>query len=91
MVMSITPQAVQDLLDELEVSRASRKRAWEILQEIRWALKDAAGMELPPPPARKKIDLKADWLKNAFANLSRIPKCPHRSDSRYSRVSEACG
>jgi hypothetical protein len=23
-------------------------RAWENLQEIRWVLKDAAGMELPP-------------------------------------------
>jgi hypothetical protein len=32
--MSITPQAVQELLDELEASRASRKRAWDNLQEI---------------------------------------------------------
>ena len=36
--MSITPRAIQDLLNELEASRASRKRAWEVLQEIRWVL-----------------------------------------------------
>jgi len=54
--MSITPQAVQKLLDEVERSRASRKRAWDNLQEIRWALKDTAGVELPAP-ARKTIDL----------------------------------
>jgi hypothetical protein len=29
--------------DELEVSRASRKRAWENLQEIRWILKNPTG------------------------------------------------
>jgi hypothetical protein len=54
--MSISPRALQDLLDELERSRASRRRAWENLQEIRWVLKDTAGMDLEPP-ARKSIDL----------------------------------
>jgi hypothetical protein len=38
----MTPKELQDLLDELEASRASRKRAWENLQEIRWVLKDSA-------------------------------------------------
>ena len=57
--MSMTPKALQDLLDELEASRASRKRAWAILQEIRWVLKDVAGIEIPPP-ARKTIDLEDD-------------------------------
>jgi hypothetical protein len=37
--MSATPQAIRKILDELEASRASRKRAWENLQEIRWILK----------------------------------------------------
>ena len=54
--MSITPQAVQKFLDEVEKSKASRKRAWDNLQEIRWALNDTAGIELPAP-ARKTIDL----------------------------------
>ena len=61
--MSLTPKALQDLLDELEASRASRKRAWENLQEIRWVLKDAAGVELPPP-ARKTIDLEGRIVKD---------------------------
>jgi hypothetical protein len=59
----LTPKALQDLLDELEASRASRKRAWENLQEIRWVLKDVAGVELPPP-ARKTIDLEGRIVKD---------------------------
>ena len=62
-VMSITPQELQKLLDELEASRASRRRAWENLQEIRWFLKDAARLELPPP-ARKTIDLEGRIVKD---------------------------
>jgi hypothetical protein len=62
-LMSITPQAVQELLNELEASRASRKRAWENLQEIRWVLKDTAGIELPAP-ARKTIDLEGRIVKD---------------------------
>ena len=50
--MSIDPQDLQKLLDEREASRASRKRAWENLQEIRWVLNDVAGIELPPPAQR---------------------------------------
>jgi hypothetical protein len=61
--MSITPEAIQKLLDELEASRSSRRRAWENLQEIRWVLKDSAGMELPPPP-RKTIDLEGRLVKD---------------------------
>jgi hypothetical protein len=41
--MSITPQDLQKLLDEREASRASRKRAWENLQEIRWVIQDVVG------------------------------------------------
>jgi hypothetical protein len=54
--MSLNPEELQKLLDELEASRRSRRRAWENLQEIRWVLKDTAGMDLPPP-TRKTIDL----------------------------------
>ena len=49
--MSITSRAIQDLLDELEASRASGKRAWENLQEIRWILKEATGIDLPAGPS----------------------------------------
>jgi hypothetical protein len=63
--LSLTPQALQALLDELEASRASRKRAWENLQELRWVLKDAASVELPPPP-RKTIDLEGRLVKDGI-------------------------
>jgi hypothetical protein len=62
--MSMTPQALQELLAELEASRASRKRSWEILQEIRWVLKDTAGIEAQQP-ARKTIDLEGRVVKDA--------------------------
>jgi hypothetical protein len=62
--MSMTPKALQELLDELEASRASRKRSWEILQEIRWVLKDTAGIEAQQP-ARKTIDLEGRVVKDA--------------------------
>jgi hypothetical protein len=52
----MTPHEVQKVLDELEASRSSPKRAWENLQALRWVLQDSAGMKLPPP-ARKTIDL----------------------------------
>jgi hypothetical protein len=57
-------------LDELEASRASRKRAWEVLQEIRWVLKDAARMDLPPA-AKKSIDLEGRLVKDAVRKALR--------------------
>jgi hypothetical protein len=66
--MSITPQAVQKLLDEVEKSRDSRKRAWDNLQEIRWVLKDAVGIELPAP-ARKTIDLEGRIVKDGVRKI----------------------
>jgi hypothetical protein len=54
--MSIDPHDLQKMPDELEASKASRKRAWENLQEIRYVLSEDARLELPPP-ARKTIDL----------------------------------
>src|SRR6202045_5215603 len=68
--MSITPQDLQKLLDEREASRASRKRAWENLQEIRWVLKDITGMDLPPP-ARKTIDLEGRVVKDGVRTALR--------------------
>jgi hypothetical protein len=61
--MSMTPHQLQAIPDELEASRASRKRAWESLQELRRVLKDVAGIELPPP-ARKTIDLEGRIVKD---------------------------
>jgi len=66
----MTPQELQDMLDELEASRASRRRAWENLQEIRWVLKDTTGIELPPP-ARKSIDLEGRVVKDGVRKALR--------------------
>src|SRR5580704_12683987 len=66
----MTPQELQNLLDELEASRASRRRAWENLQEIRWVVKNEARMELPPP-ARKTIDLEGRIVKDGVKKALR--------------------
>ena len=68
--MPITPKAIQDLLDELEASRASRKRAWELLQELRWVLKDITGIEIPTPE-RKTIDFEGRIIKEAIRKALR--------------------
>src|ERR1700730_19380173 len=65
----MTPQELQDLLEELEASRASRRRAWENLQEIRWVVKDTVGVELPP--ARKTIDLEGRIVKDGVRKALR--------------------
>jgi hypothetical protein len=66
----MTPQELQSLLDELEACRASRRRAWENLQEIRWVLKHTTGIELPPP-ARKTIDLEGRIIKDGVRKAVR--------------------
>jgi hypothetical protein len=64
------PQELQNLLDEVEASRASRRRAWENLQELRWALKQICAIELPPP-ARKTIDLEGRLVKDGVKQALR--------------------
>src|ERR1700745_1349737 len=54
--------------EAMEASRASRKRAWENLQEIRWVLKEATGIDLPPP-ARKTIDLEGRVVKEGVRKI----------------------
>lgn len=77
----MTPQELQDLLDELEASRASRKRAWENLAEIRWVIKDTTAVELPPP-ARKTIDLEGRIVKDGVKKALRDRRC-RRPDRRW--------
>jgi hypothetical protein len=40
--MSITPKAIQELLDELEASKQSRLRAWKALQRLRSILSEGS-------------------------------------------------
>jgi hypothetical protein len=59
------PQELQNLLNELEASRASRRRAWENLREMRWVLNETCGIELPLP-ARKTVDLEGRVVKDGI-------------------------
>jgi len=62
----MTPKAIQDLLDELEASRRSRKRAWENLQELRWVLKD--GLYFRTASCSR---LSSPWQKSRESQASR--------------------
>jgi hypothetical protein len=66
----MTAQELQKVFDELEASRSSRKRAWEILQELRWVLLDSAGMKLPAP-AKKTIDMEGRLIKDGVRKAIR--------------------
>jgi hypothetical protein len=66
----MTPLELQKMLDVLEASRSSRKRAWENLQEQRWVLQDSAGMKLPPP-AKKTIDLQGRLIEDGVRKAIR--------------------
>jgi hypothetical protein len=89
--MSITPQALQELMNELDASRASRKRAWANLQEIRWVLKDAAGVKLPPP-AKKTIDLEGrlvkDGVRKALTQGARLWQISFHAMRQYRSFAE---
>jgi hypothetical protein len=85
----MTPQELQDLLDELEASRASRKRAWENLQEIRWIMRDTVGIELPPP-ARKTIDLEGRIVKDGSRGAPGSPTHSDRTGPRNRRIPDDC-
>jgi hypothetical protein len=69
--MSITPKAIQDLLDELEASKRSRLRAWSALQRIRVLLSDLSKTEIPPP-AQKTFDAEGEILGHALTKSLRI-------------------
>ena len=63
--MSITPKAIQDLLDELEASKQSRLRAWSVLQRLRNVLSEMGSVAIPPP-AQKTFDAEGEALEHAL-------------------------
>ena len=63
--MSITPKAIQNLLDELEASKQSRLRAWNVLQRLRLVLSEAGNVAIPPP-AQKTFDAEGEILEKAL-------------------------
>jgi hypothetical protein len=50
--MPITPRAIQDLLDELEASKQSRLRAWNVLQKLRLVLSENGNVAIRHRPRR---------------------------------------
>jgi hypothetical protein len=69
--MSITPKAIQDLLDDLEASMQSRLRAWNVLQRFRSVLSEAGNVPIPPP-AQKTFDAEGEVLERALTKSFRI-------------------
>jgi hypothetical protein len=82
MRMSVTPKAIQDLLDELEASKQSRLRAWNAVQRIRALLSDLGKTEIAPA-AQKTFDAEGEILEHALTKSLRIGArrskvCVHR-------------
>jgi hypothetical protein len=69
--MSITPEAIQALLDELESSKQSRLRAWSVLQRLRSVLSENGHVAIPPA-AQKTFDAEGEILEHALTKSFRI-------------------
>jgi len=67
--MSVTPKAIQDLLDELEASKKSRLRAWAVLQRIR-AILSESGMVIEQP-SKKTFESEGAILERALTKCIR--------------------
>ena len=68
--MSITPKAIQDLLDELEASRQARRRAWDVLQDLRAVLTNLGNVTVEVP-SRKTFEAEGAILKQALSDCLR--------------------
>jgi hypothetical protein len=68
--MAISPKAIQDLLDELEASKQSRLRAWNVLQRLRSILSEAGNVAIPSP-AQKTFDTEGELTKSISISLER--------------------
>jgi hypothetical protein len=71
MPMSITPKAIQDLLEELEASKQSRLRAWNVLQRLRSVLSEMGNIAIQPP-AQRTFDAEGETLEHALKKSLRI-------------------
>ena len=69
--MSITPKAIQDLLDELEASKQSRLRAWNALQRLRSILSEVGNVAIPTP-TQKTFEAEGEILEHALTKSFRI-------------------
>ena len=79
--MSVTPKAIQDLLDELEASKQSRLRAWAVLQRIR-AILSESGMVIEQP-SKKTFESEGAILERA------LTKCIHDRQAALRDLADA--
>ncbi len=70
MAPRITPQAIQELIDELEASKQSRLRAWQVLQQIRAIITEEGNVAVPPAAA-KTFDSEGDVITEALRKTLR--------------------
>jgi uncharacterized protein YukE len=71
--MSITPKAIQDLLNELEASKQARRRAWDVLQGFR-AVLTSLGHVTIEVPTRRSFEDEGAILKQALSDCLRDQK-----------------
>jgi hypothetical protein len=58
-------------LDELEASKQSRLRAWNVLQRLRLVLSETGNVAIPPP-AQKTFDAEGEILEHALTKSFRL-------------------
>src|SRR5258708_14798270 len=75
--MSITPKAIQDLLDELEAARQARRRAWDVLQDLREVLTNRGNVTIEVP-SRKTFEAEGAILKQALSDCLRDQRAKER-------------
>src|SRR5690242_10336671 len=80
--MSITPQAIQELFDELESSKQSRLRAWAVLQRFRAILCDLGNVTIDRP-AKKTFDTEGAILERT------LKKCLSDRDTALKELADA--
>jgi hypothetical protein len=68
--MRVTPEAIQQLFDELEASKQSRLRACQVLQRLRAVLSDLGNVAIGPPKA-KTFEAEGEILQRTLAKCLR--------------------
>jgi hypothetical protein len=80
--MKVTPQAIQELFDELEASRQARRRAWEVLQRLRAILVKCGRVRIATPE-KKMFETEGALLEKA------ITKCINDRAAVLKRLADA--
>jgi hypothetical protein len=88
-VHRVTPQAIQELFDELEASRQSRCRAWDVLQKIRAVLNEESGTRIAQA-AHKTFDAEGELITTALQGVLRDRQIALRELAQAGRSYKEC-